>query len=305
MKPEENTLGRRSFLVSSAAGIAAGGIMAPLGKHGLLAAEMAALPTPATKTDGPVVTRTLGRTGIQLPIVSMGVMNASLPDLVKRSFELGVRHFDTAAGYQRGRNEEMVGNVVKQNNLRDKVTISTKIHVTPPDGTQDPAKVRDQFVKTAEESLKRLQMDHVDILYQHAVNKVDEIHNTGVREAMKLLQKQGKVRFIGFSTHQNMAELITDATKEDFWDVILSSFNFALSDDEKLMAAMRAASAKRIGLVAMKTQASHDWYFKDLPEEIQKQYKDVSIHPAMLKWALQHPFITTAIPGYTNFQLME
>jgi uncharacterized protein len=304
MSSEDKTLGRRSFLASSVAGIAAGGLMTPLGKHALDLQEKTSGKT-ASKATLPIITRTLGRTGIKIPIVSMGVMNASLPDLLKRSFELGVRHFDTAAGYQRGRNEEMVGNVIKQLQIRDQVTVATKIRLKPPESTQTPEKVKEAFMSTAEESLKRLQMDHVDILYLHAVNAVDDIHNAGIRDAMKTLQKQGKVRFIGFSTHQNMAELIADATKEDFWDVILTTYNFSLSEDEKLSRALRAASAKGIGLVAMKTQAAQGWYMKDLAEDVQKQMADTSIHPAMLKWAVRYPYITTAIPGYTTFQQME
>jgi hypothetical protein len=66
---------------------------------------------PAAAGDKPPVTRTLGRTGIELSVVNMGVMNADNPDLVRRAYELGMRHFDTAAGYVRGRNEEMVGRV--------------------------------------------------------------------------------------------------------------------------------------------------------------------------------------------------
>ena len=57
----------------------------------------------------------------------MGVMNADNPALVKRSFEMGVRHFDTASGYQKGRNEEMLGSVIKELKVRDQVIIATKI----------------------------------------------------------------------------------------------------------------------------------------------------------------------------------
>jgi len=301
---DEKTLGRRSFLASSVAGIAAGGLMTPLRRNGLILPEEDAAKAPA-KLEQPILTRTLGRTGLKIPVVSMGVMNASLPDLVRRSFELGVRHFDTAAVYQRGRNEEMVGKVLKDLKVRDQAIIATKVFLMPPERKLPHEKIKEIYLKTVEESLKRLQTDHVDILYAHNMTTLDEIHNAGVRDALKTLQKQGKTRFIGFSTHQNMAELIADAAKEDFWDVILTTYNFTLSDDEKLNAALRAAAAKNIGLVAMKTQASQEWYLRELPENIQKLSQGTLVHPAMLKWVLQHPFITTAIPGYTTFQHME
>jgi hypothetical protein len=75
---------------------------------------------------GPILQRTLGKTGITLPVVSMGVMNADIPGLIRRSYELGIRHFDTAAVYQQGRNEEMVGTVIKELGVRDKVIVSIK-----------------------------------------------------------------------------------------------------------------------------------------------------------------------------------
>jgi predicted aldo/keto reductase-like oxidoreductase len=305
MSKIEKSLGRRSFLATGVTGIAAAGF---LGRASLLQAEPAKAdpkPQAAPATGTPLVRRTLGRTGIQLPVVSMGVMNASLPDLVKRSYELGVRHFDTAAVYQRGRNEEMVGQVLKELKARDKVTLATKVLLMPPQRALPAPEQKKAFMASLEQSLKRLQTDYVDILYFHSATTLDDIHSPGVREALKELQKQGKVRFLGFSTHQNMAELIADAAKEDFWDVILTTFNFAYNQDAKLKAALEAAAAKGIGLVAMKTQASQDWYLKGLPENIQKLYEGGLKHTAVLKWVLQHPCITTAVPGYTTFQQME
>ena len=74
-----------------------------------------------------VIYRTLGNTGMEVPIISMGVMRADNPNILKAAYEKGIRHFDTASGYENGRNEEMVGNYFKDI-PRDKVIISTKIH---------------------------------------------------------------------------------------------------------------------------------------------------------------------------------
>ncbi|TFG80403.1 MAG: hypothetical protein E4H23_02755, partial [Chrysiogenales bacterium] len=104
MKKENKGFGRREFLIKSVGGAAAAGL---LGKSGLK------LNAQETKKTQPLI-RTLGRTGIKIPVVSMGVMNADNPALVKRSFEMGIRHFDTAWGYQKGRNEEMVGSVLTE-----------------------------------------------------------------------------------------------------------------------------------------------------------------------------------------------
>ena len=100
-----------------------------------------------------LIVRPLGKTGISLPIVSMGVMNAEAPGLIVRSWEAGIRHFDTAAGYQGGRNEEMVGQVIRQLGVRDKVVISTKAHVRGA-GQRDPAETKADMLTSLEGSLE-------------------------------------------------------------------------------------------------------------------------------------------------------
>src|SRR5271166_454611 len=97
------------------------------GTASVLARTDVLLASPTLETSAPaVLQRTLGKTGLSLPVVSMGVMNADVPGLLRRAYELGIRHFDTAAGYQNGRNEEMVGQVIKEMGVRDQVVISTK-----------------------------------------------------------------------------------------------------------------------------------------------------------------------------------
>src|ERR1035437_4217302 len=109
---------RRDFIVKP---ILWAGAASVLAKTDLLLAN------PANEAaTGPILQRTLGKTGITMPVVSMGVMNADVPGLLRRAYELGIRHFDTAAGYQEGRNEQMVGRMIKEMGVRDKVTIATK-----------------------------------------------------------------------------------------------------------------------------------------------------------------------------------
>ena len=78
-----------------------------------------------------IIFREPGKTGIRLPVINMGLMNADNPTILKKAYEAGIRHFDTAWGYQNGRNEIMVGNVIKEPEVRDKVIIATKIPTVP------------------------------------------------------------------------------------------------------------------------------------------------------------------------------
>jgi len=303
MDSRKNACSRREFLSKSVSGMAGAGLLGSSGKA-LLSYDQEKLSQESNKKKE-IIYRTLGKTGIRIPIVNMGVMNAFDSALVKRSYEIGVRHFDTAAWYGRGRSEESVGNAIKDLNVRDKVIIGTKIYIPLQQRNITPEQTKETYLRIANESLQRLQTDYVDILYSHVVQDIDWLNNPGILEALQLLKKQGKARFIGFSTHQNMAECIRQAAKDGYYDVILTAFNYAMGDDKLIMNALKNAHAKGIGLIAMKTLCTQYHYRQYVPEAKLHYFKGKIIHTAVLKWALRNDFIATAIPGYRNFQQME
>jgi predicted aldo/keto reductase-like oxidoreductase len=296
------TLDRREFFSKALAGAGAAAVLGRLGKP----ADLLAQTSPAAVAVKPLITRTLGKTGIRLPVVNMGVMNADNPELVRKAYELGIRHFDTAAGYQRGRNEEMVGRVLDELKARDKSVIATKINI-PPDRRESmsPAELKAAFVKIFEGSLRRLRSDYVDFLYIHDVSNIEDLKRKGFEDALAELKAQKKARFIGFSTHQNMGPCLDEAARGGFYDVVLVAFNYALAEDAALRRSLENASAKGIGLVAMKTQCMQSWYKEQLPAEQQALYGGSILQTAVLKWVLQHEFIPAAVPGFTTFRELD
>lgn len=295
-------LSRREFLTVGAAGLAAAAGGARLLGAALPGGRLAFLDASAAKP----ITRTLGRTGLKLPIVNMGVMNANLPDLVKASYEAGVRYFDTAAVYQRGQNEIMVGRVIKEMNIRNDVVIGTKFMVP----FEARTKLSDDELETAvldsaAGSLKRLETDHLDILYVHNVSDAVLCDRPGVLRAFEKMKKSGQVRFAGISTHEKMPLLLEYAAAKKDYDVVLVTYNYALQGDSDMARALEKAAAAGIGIVAMKTQCSQAWYAHELPPEMKAYYEGGILHTAVLKWALQNANITTAIPGYVNYDQMK
>lgn len=247
---------------------------------------------------GALIERTLGKTGIKLPVVSMGVMNADVPGILRRAYELGIRHFDTAAVYQQGRNEEMVGNVIKELGIRDRVIISTK--QVARSRFSDSAEVKKRFINGVEASLQRLQMDHVDILYYHSVDSADAAKADGPLEALQTLKKAGKARFVGISTH-NTVEVLSAAIPLNLFDVTLVMLNYTMAKDQQLLNTIERASKNGMGVVAMKTQAGGT--VKPDPK-LPKLLAPAS-QTALLKWALNHEFVTTAIPGFSTYEHLE
>ncbi len=226
--------------------------------------------------------RTLGRTGLKITAVSMGVMNCSDPAVLHRAFDLGINFYDTADCYMRGQNEEMVGRVFK--GRRDKVFIQTKVH------SNDEKKMK----ASVDRSLKRLQTDYVDVLVWHELHSPKEVSDARLYEFMMKMKKEGKTRFAGFSAHSNMASLLIEASKSNYHDVALVSYNFTRS--KKLKEAVAAAANSGIGIVAMKTQAGG--YKKE-------KMGGLSPHQAALKYVLTDQNVSAAIPGVTTIEQME
>ena len=280
---------RREFMTKPLVYLASAGVLKAssrlLGAETVLAAD-----APAT---GTVIQRRLGRTGLTLPVVSMGVMNADIPGLLVRAYELGIRHFDTAAGYQAGRNEEMLGNFVKERGVRDKVVIATKIGLRGQLRQADAGEVKAQFLKAFEGCLRRLQMDYVDILHSHGVGSAADVNALPVQEVMADLKKQGKIRFAGLSTHSGQAEVLNAVAQGGFHDVVLVAINFTMSENKAVLEAIKNAAAQGVGLIAMKTQAGG------------RASEDRIRHTAALKWVLQNEAITTAVPGVTKFEHID
>ena len=226
--------------------------------------------------------RTLGKTGLKVTVVSMGVMNCSDPAVLLRAFDLGINFYDTADCYMHGRNEEMVGKAFE--GKREKVFIQTKVH------NHDEKKMR----ASVERSLQRLRTDYIDVLVWHGHSSPEEVSDLKLFEFMSMMKKEGKVRFTGFSAHRNMAPLLKEAAKSNLHDVALVSYNFTHSKD--LKEAVALATQSGIGIVAMKTQAGG--YKKE-------KMGGLSPHQAALKYILMDQNVSATVPGVTTIEQIE
>jgi aryl-alcohol dehydrogenase-like predicted oxidoreductase len=155
--------------------------------------------------------RTLGRKGPTVSSIGLGCMGMS-PDVygsadeaasmrtIQRALDIGVTFLDTAEIYGVGHNEELVGKAIA--GRRKEVFLATKFGLTPPMGASASAALgvdgRPETVRRSiEGSLRRLNVDHVDLYYQHRIDL-----NVSVEEtvgAMAELVRQGKVRYLGLS----------------------------------------------------------------------------------------------------------
>ncbi len=169
--------------------------------------------------------RRFGRTNLQMPVFSCGGMRfqykwqavplseippesqANLEATIRRSLELGINHIETARGY--GTSERQLG-VILPKLPRDKMIIQTKIG---PDDSPDT------FTANFEDSLKRLNLQYVDLLSIHGINDDKCLEQAlgrpgkpGCLAAARAIQKRGLARHIGFSTHAPL-RIILDAIR--------------------------------------------------------------------------------------------
>jgi hypothetical protein len=155
--------------------------------------------------------RRFGRTNLQMPVLTCGGMRfihkwddvpageipadcqANVEAIVRRALELGINHFETARGY--GTSEMQLGRVLPAL-PRDKIIVQTKV---------PPKETARKFLNAFQKSMSRLRLDHVDLLGIHGINNAERLDWTlrkgGCLEAARKLQRDGRCRFIGFSTH--------------------------------------------------------------------------------------------------------
>ncbi len=291
MSEQNSEFTRRKFLAASMGCLAAASVA---GVPGVIMADENNKPT------GKMIERPLGKTGITLPIVSMGAGAANDPGLVAACYEAGMRHFDTAVSYAYGRNEQMVGQALAKLGVRKDCIISTKLH-TPSqrNSVSTKAESKKLMMSTMEASLKRLKTDYVDILYIHDVRDPAPVTDEAIMEGLQKLKKQGKTRFIGISTHANMAGVVRATVEAGIYDVVLTAFNFTMADDTALPAAIKKAAEKGLGVIAMKTQAGGANYPNS---ETLRNYSTAVINSAAFKWAMRNENICTAITGISNYE---
>jgi hypothetical protein len=155
--------------------------------------------------------RRFGRTELQMPVFSCGGMRyqfkwqdvptwqipkdnqRNLEATIRRSIEVGINHIETARGY--GTSEMQLGRILPSL-PRDQLIVQTKI---------SPKSDSKQFRREFDKSLAFLKLDYVDLLGFHGINTPELLHDSirpgGCLDVARKLQDQGKVRFIGFSTH--------------------------------------------------------------------------------------------------------
>jgi predicted aldo/keto reductase-like oxidoreductase len=173
--------------------------------------------------------RRFGRTGLSMPVISCGGMRyqykwqdvppnevpednqKNLENTIRRAVDLGINHIETARGY--GSSEMQLGRILPTF-PRDKIIVQTKVAPKP---------TGKEFLETFEKSMDYLRLKHVDLLAVHGINNRELLDFTlkkgGALDVARKLRKEGRVHFIGFSTHAT-TDIILEAIESGEFDYL-------------------------------------------------------------------------------------
>jgi hypothetical protein len=264
--------------------------------------------TPPARLDkGGMAYRPLGRTNLLVSEISLGSSPLPDPDLLRAIVDRGVNYIDTSHNYDNGNAERQIGRLLKDVG-RDKVHVATKFHVTPRDTAAS-------IMATAHGSLKRLDVETIDVLMIHGAETAAVVVDERVLEAFERLKTEGAFRFRGLSCHANQAEVVRKTVDCGLYDMVQVGYNvFDIQETAREVEAypdylgasgirplIDLAHSKGVGVIAMKT-LKVGGRRQDL-----ERYRTgaVSLYQAMLKWVLDDARVASAVTEILNRRQMD
>ncbi len=238
----------------------------------------------------------LGRTGWKMSDIAFGAAALRDSAVLGLALDRGVNYVDTSPDYSDAESEKAVGKAIK--GRRDKVFVASKFCSS--EGHLDKDSSVAEIIAAVEASLGRLATDYLDLCHIHACNSVDRLMAPTFHEAFDRLKEQGKVRFLGVSSHTPELETVmSKAIESDRFDVIMVAYNFRNWPD--LSSIIERAHANNIGFVAMKTLkgAYHTVLSEFTPDERN------SFSQAAFKWVNTNPGVSGLVVTIKNARQID
>lgn len=263
-----------------------------------------------------MIYRDLGKTGFKASLLGMGCMrlpyidDADLKKGVNReeAFELiryavdnGINYFDTAQGYHGGNSEDILGEALDYNAMREKVWITTKY---PTWGPLDPANVRSNLEKT----LRKLRTDFLDTLLIHGIGpgNWDKVKSNDVLGQFEKFKSEGLIRHIGFSYHGNY-EHFKEVVAFYPWEVSLLMHN--LIDDDKEVTADGVALTAELGVAVTIMEPLRGGGLSVSPAPVAAVYDSFPTPRAPTEWAFRYladmPGVHCIVSGMSNMKQLK
>src|ERR1700722_867503 len=241
--------------------------------------------------------RPMGKTGLQVSILGLGGYHIGtvsgqeeVNNMIAKALDHGINFFDNAWEYHKGMSEERVGIALK--GKRDQAIVMTKVctHV----------RKKDVAMRMLEESLTRLQTDHLDVWQVHEViyyNDPEKAYDRdGVIEALAAAKQQGKVRFVGFTGHKNPSihlAMLNGGFPFDTIQMPLNPFDYSYRSFQKEV--LPVAAQRGIAVFGMKSMGGSG-----------EMISNGALTPTeALSFAMSLPGVSTTISGMDSMRVLD
>lgn len=263
--------------------------------------------------------RRLGKSDLNISRIGFGCMSlkpdqTDFNDIVYAAMDKGINYFDTADLYDKGENEILLGKTFK--GIREKVIIASKAgNQWRADGSGwDWNPRKDYILKCADESLKRLQTDYIDLYQLHGGTIQDNIDES--IEAFEILLQQGKIRYYGLSSirpniireHIKHGKLVSVMTQYSLLDRRPEESTLELMKENNIGVLVRGSVAS--GLLINKPAKPYlNWNESEVANaaKVVKRLSTSNREAAQtaIQYVLQNPAVTSVIVGMHTMQQLE
>ena len=244
----------------------------------------------------------LGLGCMRFPVIdddNSKIDEAHAEKMIMYAYKNGVNYFDTAYPYHAGMSEKFVGKVLKSNNMRNKINLATK----------NPtwlAKEQSDYFKLLDEQLNNLKTDYFDFYLLHSINAASW-HNAKKHDAFKFMdtiKKDGRVKQIGFSFHDNI-KIFKDIIDSYDWDFCQIQLNYMDTNFQAGIEGLKYAASKNIPVVIMEPLKGGR-LANILTPAMQELYKKHSVKITPVELALKYLFnmseIKCVLSGASSYE---
>lgn len=267
------------------------------------AIKIQAAPDPAPAASAPLPMRTLGKSGRQVTMLSMGgMMSAMSPDYLNIAWSMGIRYFDTADCYIHGQSEKIIAQwLAKYPERRKEIFLVSKDH---------PKQGPEQLLEMIDKRLAACGTTYLDAFYIHGLGpreygdaSIEWPKGGEFKKVAEKLKSSGKVKLVGFSCHDGrLNDYLNAAAQGRFVDIIMLKYNPFFKKGDPFDKALEACHKAGIGLVAMKTMRD----MKDVPQRLPEFDKiGLNVHQAKLQACWSDPRIAAICNMIDNVDMMQ
>ena len=255
--------------------------------------------------------RNLERLGVSTSLLGFGCMRFPLNEdgsicepeaekMLDTAIEAGVTYIDTAYPYHNGDSEPFLGRVLKKYNRKD-FFLATKLPIWN-------VKTLEDAKRLFQEQLDRLQVDYIDFYLLHCLDKEkwQTVLDLGLIPYFEEMKRQGKIRFFGFSFHDDYEVFETIATYRS-WDFCQIQYNYI---DTDIQAGDKGyALTEKLGIPLVIMEPVKGGSLAQLPEDVTEPFKkarpDSSISSWALRWVASKPNVKVVLSGMSTMEQVE